>query len=325
MNKIIERYIYDVTRRLPEKERGEVKRELEANINDMLPDDADEQEIADALIKLGEPRILAEQYREKLRYLISPAMFELYISVLKMVVPIVAGVLACIGLLTTAVFSSDSTITEIFTAAVSGAFEGALQAAFWITIGFAIADHKGIKPKPWSVGDLPRLPENDGAKIKSSSAIGAMITSAFFTALIIYIITNSQWVIIRARGAEVIYPFTEATGMRMIPFIIVLGILAVIISALKLYWKRWNVPLCIANIVYNISWVSIVIYILHWNDLFSEEMIELADTITGELDILGYITSNGLITFFSVVFVVAALIDISISVWHTWKGTRELV
>lgn len=32
MNEMIERYIYDVTRRLPEKERGEVKRELEASI-----------------------------------------------------------------------------------------------------------------------------------------------------------------------------------------------------------------------------------------------------------------------------------------------------
>ena len=325
MNKIIERYIYDVTRRLPEKERGEVKRELEANINDMLPDETSEQDIADALVKLGEPRILAEQYREKPRYLISPAMFELYISVLKMVVPIVAGFLACIGLLTTAVFSSDSTITEIFTAAVSGAFEGALQAAFWITIGFAIADHKGIKPKPWSVGDLPRLPENDGAKIKSSSAIGAMITSAFFTVLIIYIITNSQWVIIRARGAEVIYPFTEATGMRMIPFIIVLGILAVIISALKLYWKRWNIQLCAANAIYNITWVSIVIYILHWNDLFSEEMIEFANTITAEFGALNDITAGGFIMFFIAVLIFAALIDTGVSVWHTWKGTRERV
>lgn len=35
---MIDRYIYDVIRRLPEKERADVRQELRANIYDMLPE-----------------------------------------------------------------------------------------------------------------------------------------------------------------------------------------------------------------------------------------------------------------------------------------------
>ena len=38
MNELIERYIHDVIRRLPEKDRAEIERELRANIYDMLPE-----------------------------------------------------------------------------------------------------------------------------------------------------------------------------------------------------------------------------------------------------------------------------------------------
>ena len=38
MNEMIERYINVVVKRLPEKERIEIERELRANIYDMLPE-----------------------------------------------------------------------------------------------------------------------------------------------------------------------------------------------------------------------------------------------------------------------------------------------
>jgi predicted transcriptional regulator len=55
MDNLIERYVYDVTRRLPEQERGEVGKELKSNIYDMLSDDADEAEIRTVLYELARP------------------------------------------------------------------------------------------------------------------------------------------------------------------------------------------------------------------------------------------------------------------------------
>ena len=42
MANLIDKYIYEVTRRLPEKDREDVKKELAANIYDMLRDNPGE-------------------------------------------------------------------------------------------------------------------------------------------------------------------------------------------------------------------------------------------------------------------------------------------
>ena len=83
MDNLIERYVQEVTRRLPEKERAEVSRELKSNIYDMLPEHPDEEAIKKVLNSLGSPAALAEKYRQNPRYLISPAYFDEYTRALK--------------------------------------------------------------------------------------------------------------------------------------------------------------------------------------------------------------------------------------------------
>ena len=332
MNEMIERYIYDVTRRLSEDERGEVKRELAANIADMLSDDPGEREIIDVLTKLGPPRLLAEKYRQKQRYLISPAMFELYISVLKTVVLIVAIICACVGAFL-AVFSSgpasdaeslEATIGMGIATTIEMVIQGALQTAFWVTLGFVIAEFAGSKQEPWTVKDLPRLPDKASVNISRSSSIAGIVLSVFFPVLLITMIMHGEWFIVWAPASEVINPFSQAALYRCIPFLILLGVIGLIINGLKLRWARWNVKLCIVNILQNIAWLSIVLYILHWPDLFSSEAATLANSLfENDADILGFIHSGGVVMFFTVVFIAAAAIDSGISIWNTWKGTRE--
>jgi hypothetical protein len=321
MNNLIERYIYDVTRRLPENERDEVSRELEANIADMLPDDPGEQDIIDVLTKLGSPMVLAEQYRQKPRYLISPAMFELYITVLKIVVLIVGVVCLCVGVVM-AVFSSGS-VGEAIGSAVGLGIEGALQAAMWVTIGFVIAERAGFKEKPWTVNDLPRLPEQTDVKISRSSSIVGLILSVFFPILIIMMIVRNTWFFVLAIQSEVIIPFSQAALDRLIPYLIIFGALGVVMGVMKLVFGRWNVRLCIANIIQNVIWLSLVLYILRWPYLLSDEMTGFVyRTFADDADILGFIQSGGIVVFFSVVFIAAALIDIGTSIWKTWKGRK---
>ena len=86
MKNMIERYVYDVIRRLPEDNREEVKKELYLNIDDMLGSNRSEEHIEQILLELGEPRLLALKYQTKERYLISPAYYDDYIRVLKVVI-----------------------------------------------------------------------------------------------------------------------------------------------------------------------------------------------------------------------------------------------
>ncbi|MCL2080800.1 MAG: hypothetical protein FWH16_01725 [Oscillospiraceae bacterium] len=317
MNEMIERYIYDVTRRLPEKERGEIRRELEASITDMLPDDPGEQDIIGVLTNLGSPRVLAERYRQTPRYLISPAMFDIYISTLKTVTLIVAVVCACAGFIMN-IFSGS--VYTIAAKSIGMAFSGALQAALWVTIGFVIAEHSGAyKEKRWTVGDLPRLPEQSGVKIKRSSTLTEMGLTVFFTILFTAMIIRGEVFFIFVRNSEIINPFSQAALDRLIPHIILLGCMALIADGFKLYWARWNIPLCVINAVRNVAQVSIVIYILRWPDLLSGDFIEFALTLSGKVS---FLRPGGFAVFFSVIFVAAAMIDTAIGVWSTWKGTR---
>lgn len=326
MNEMIERYIYDVTRRLPENERDEVKRELEASIFDMLPDNPSEQEIIDVLTKLGAPNILAEQYRQKPRYLISPAVYDSYISMLKMVTLIVGLVCAFIGAFSLIFSVTESwSVSELFSRTISSAVEGALQAALWVTLGFVIADRSGAyKKQAWSVKDLPRVPNQDGVLISRAGTIVGMALTVFFTSIIIMMIVREEWFFVLVRGAEVINPFTQAALERSIPYLILLGILALAVKGFMLYWGRWNVPLCAINAVHNLVWVSVVIYMLHWSDLFSGEFLAFAErTFTADADILKYIASGGTVNVFSALLILAAVIDTVAAGWNTWKGLQS--
>src|SRR5659263_187062 len=91
---LIERYIYAVTRHLPEKQREDIAKELRGLIEDMLSQRAEahasDTDIEAVLIELGEPSALASKYSGKPRYLIGPEIFETYIMVLKIVLIAIA-------------------------------------------------------------------------------------------------------------------------------------------------------------------------------------------------------------------------------------------
>jgi hypothetical protein len=89
---LIDIYIQEETRRLPEKSRADIALELKSTIEDMLPDDYNEEDIKEALSKLGNPAALAAGYRDQPMHLIGPRYFDVYISLLKMILPIAAAV-----------------------------------------------------------------------------------------------------------------------------------------------------------------------------------------------------------------------------------------
>lgn len=78
---MIERYIYEVTRRVPQENRDEIRLELQSLIEDMCAGENCSAE--DALQKLGNPVEFAKRYRDDSNYLIGPEYYDNYIWVLK--------------------------------------------------------------------------------------------------------------------------------------------------------------------------------------------------------------------------------------------------
>ncbi|WP_139902546.1 hypothetical protein [Clostridium thermarum] len=140
--------MYAITSRLPEDTGEDVKRELQANIKDMLPDDPSEADIRRVLEKLGNPAKLADESRQVKRYLIGPGLYYKYISVLKLVVMITCVVFSILALLEVVIETpadrslismTVGTIVSVLVAAAEGVFQG----AFWVTLTFTIMERTG--------------------------------------------------------------------------------------------------------------------------------------------------------------------------------------
>src|SRR5688572_5010350 len=99
---LINRYIAEVGRHLPEKDRSDIEAEIRSMIEDMLEErghtsaSADERAVTETLEQLGDPKLLAYKYAPPKRYLIGPEWYEGYIKILQRIlftaVPVVAVV-----------------------------------------------------------------------------------------------------------------------------------------------------------------------------------------------------------------------------------------
>jgi len=164
---LIEIYIQEVTRRLPEKNREDIALELRSTIEDMLPDDYTENDVKKALEKLGNPASLASGYRDRPMHLIGPRYYDLYISLFKMILPI-AGVIAVISMIASYFFSYNgekailAIIIKVLAEGIWILIEVGLQVFFWLTLTFAIIERaeKGKDTEPLTMNHKKWTPDD---------------------------------------------------------------------------------------------------------------------------------------------------------------------
>ncbi|HOV26477.1 MAG TPA: hypothetical protein PK566_09005 [Pseudobacteroides sp.] len=80
---LINRYVYAVTKSLPEKQREDIEKELRTLIDDMIEENDEpvsyEKKVEKVLLELGDPEKLADNYRGSKRYFIGPKFYEKYL------------------------------------------------------------------------------------------------------------------------------------------------------------------------------------------------------------------------------------------------------
>ncbi|MFW5795008.1 MAG: HAAS signaling domain-containing protein [Bacillota bacterium] len=182
-NHLIEAYIEEVTRRLPENKRKDIKEELVTLIEDQLEEE--NTSIKAVLESLGDPKILADKYLDRTAYLIGPNYYYAYIATLKLVIPIVLLAIS-IAMLVGIIFNGELNISTVFEF-IGSLFMGALQAFTWITIGFAIASKtssKHFEKEKWTIKDL----NVQKVKRKKFSKVEGLI--AIFFILVVLVIFN---------------------------------------------------------------------------------------------------------------------------------------
>ena len=270
MKDMIKRYVYDVTRRLPENQREEVGKELLANISDMLNENPSEEDIKKVLIDLGEPRILATSYRQKPRYLVAPEWMDDYYQTLKIVM-IVFGVISLISGLIENILNPEAVnvvgiIFEVFFKTISEIIQSLFSAFAIVTLIFAaISAHQSKTEKcEWNPDNLPELPKENVKKISKVESIVGLTFSVIFGTLFIYFLWKNQLFIGWFENGDferVTVPFfNENVLNKFIPFYIFSVGLTIAENICKLRVGHWNVTIATIHTVEQI--LSIVLLFL---------------------------------------------------------------
>ncbi|MCC3358589.1 HAAS signaling domain-containing protein [Bacillus sp. REN16] len=294
---LIDIYIQEVTRRLPEKMRDDIALELRSTIEDMLPDEYNDEDVKTVLGKLGSPVKLAGNYRERPMHLIGPRYFDVYVSLLKMILPI-AAVVALISMLAESFIGYDgdkaiiNVVLDLIGMGIWRVIDVSIQTFFWFTIVFAIIERtdKGKDDLPltsslkkWTPDDLKNITYIPKKKaISKFDVFGALLWTAIWGTLYFY---ANQLLGIYEGGKDGLEFITPALNQEVLisfwPFVLAVIGLEIALALYKLIKGQWTKRMAIYNTILEVFATIVFImiflnpnilnqdFILYMSDLFS--------------------------------------------------------
>ena len=190
---LIDRYIQEVGRHLPRKNRADIIAELRSSIVDNLEDRYSsgpaESDIGDFLRELGKPREVAASYFPEGQYLIGPSLYPLFRMIAWIVVVAVLGAQILAWGIGIFVAPESFKVLEFF-----GSLLNSIPVSLgWLVITFIILQRLDVKPdlddEPWDPQSLPQINESEDYKR------GEMIFGLVFGILILVLVTFfPQWI-----------------------------------------------------------------------------------------------------------------------------------
>ncbi|MFD2117366.1 permease prefix domain 1-containing protein [Paenibacillus yanchengensis] len=284
-----ERYIHAVISHLPLSQRADIKAELESLIADMLEErlvagENREQAIDKILRSLGAPDTFAEQYDAKPRYLIGPNLFDLYKTILKIV--IVASV---IGMTISFGIQLGLAIDERsfpFGNYIASIFSVALESFAWVTIIFALIQKSNIitsewnhSNKQWEPSMLPPL-VHERLKIKPSSAIIAIIVQVFAFALFTFSPAYiGAFLKVEGQLNWELVPFLNIDVFKTyLPFIWITIFYAIVLEIIKMIRGQWTTGIFVAHAIWSLISLAVGIALFShpsiWNGQFIAQLAQ---------------------------------------------------
>jgi magnesium-transporting ATPase (P-type) len=282
---LIDIYIHEVTRRLPEKNRKDIALELQSTIEDMLPENYSEEDVREALVNLGSPVTLAGGYLDRPMHLIGPRYFEVYVTLLKMILPI-AATIALIVSFSESVFTynANETVINIILATIGkGILEilsTSVQTFFWITLVFAILERTDTSKdelplKKWTPDELKNIsPILKEKKISKTSIFGSLLEIGIFTA-VYFNAVRLLGVYENIHGKlQMTLPSFNQEVLQSYWFIVLVAIgVEVTLVCYKFIAGQWTMRIAIFNLIRHVISSIVLIVLLGNSSLINPDFI----------------------------------------------------
>ena len=284
---LIDKYIAEVGKHLPRKQRVDIEAEIRSTLEDMLEErkQADgqisEEQVVGLLKEYGAPREVAESYTGP-RYLIGPRVFPIFELVTRIVLIVLFAIaLAGLGL---SLAGSSLTEPEFLKRIGESALDllGGLITVFGnLVLAFAILERvlpakQFEEEEEWDPAELAREPDPDRVKF------GEQIFETFF--LIVFLVlfnlypgaigigffNENDWVFISPILTEAFFSY--------LPWLNILILLQLGFNIFLLRSGWWNNGLRVANIALELAGIALAVAMLRGPELAAVSPTQLAGT-----------------------------------------------
>ena len=326
---LIDRYIYDVCRRLPKNQREDIERELRTLVADMLEEEGGRAE--EILKKLGPPAKLARQYRDERDYIIGPEYCDTYRLVLKIVLICnIAGM--GISFLVKALTEGDGArglifmFTDQLPDGIAGMIFSLIAAFGFVTLIFVLLERFKVhvdldSGKEWAPSSLPEIPQKAAVIKRGESVTGIVFILIFCGILIFAPRLFGAWVEVDGQ-LQSIPLFNLSIWHITMPIFLVIAALGLIDEVVKLVMGRHCPAVAISAAItgiLNVLLCGILMKALPlWNKSFVEDLGRAMNrSFDSSGDILRY-WNSGLITDLILAgIIIATCIEIGVAVYKS--------
>jgi hypothetical protein len=258
---LIERYVYEVGRHLPRKNRADIQVELKSTLVDTLEDrvgeDPSQEDEIQLLKEFGPPQKVAASYWPQGQYLIGPSLFPLFrmvVAIVLTVFVIVQLVLLGIGTVFDQEVLTFLSVLDIFSEMIGSAF----TAFSIVVIVFAVLQRFDVKPdeddEQWDPRELPEIEPQDS--INRGGRVAEITLSLVFIAILLFLPDKiGVWI---SPGNEILL---NPVITSYIPLLILTILLGIALDVILLWRGKWETATRLAKIGTNLFSIY-VLYVL---------------------------------------------------------------
>ena len=326
---LIDKYIAEVGKHLPRKNRTDIEAEIRSTLEDMLEErkqaqgDANDETIIALLKEYGAPREVAESYTGP-RYLIGPRVFPIF----ELVTKIVMAVLLAVGLAGLGIGLARSDVTGLELLKRIG--ESALSTLEWmitafgnIVLTFAILERvlpakEFEEEQEWDPADLASEPDPDRVKF------GEQVFEMFFLVLFLIIFNLYPGIIgigfFNDNDWFFISPILTEAFFSYLPWINLLILLQLSFNVYLLRQRFWKTSTRVMNMLLELGSIALAVAMLRGPDLVSITTSQLAGTPLEESAGLFVTIANITPLLTLTVVIIVSSIEVAQAVFHILKS-----
>lgn len=272
MSELIDRYVHQVGRYLPQRERREIQQELRSQIQDQLEDrfgaSPSPTDVAAVLAQFGEPSAIAKSYAGE-QYLIGPNFYPFMMMVLRFGLPIIPGVMVLLNIVGALIAGETGSWIELLVESVLIALQGTLFFVGAVVTIFALLERSGVEAElkkelpPFNPLELP--PVDDPTQVDRAESSVGIALGAFFILVLLYFLAIG--------GVSLRFNLSDPGTVYPVPLPWLVTMLAAIVGLLLLnLWalvrSRWTLTTWLAQTLIELIG-GVGLYFVVWVPLFA--------------------------------------------------------